>query len=236
MQSSTILLSFVIVVVLSSCATMGTQDTKLVDQLKAENRVCSQNLNLFMRENDVLKAENAKYKRENADVKSRNAVLQSDLNALATKYKNDIAMLNERYASLQQKYDVFVKQSDSKIQELEQRNKELEKKMADEIARLNEVIRKQEVDFIKEKENIINQNTKKEIEYQATIDSLQKQVTALTSEREQLKSRIAEAEVLIQKMQKELDEVKKAGVTEMKKSEDTVSETKKDNQKQEESK
>lgn len=225
-----------IVVFASSCATLNTQDTKLVDQLKAENRVCSQNLNLFMRENDVLKAENAKYKKENVNLQSRNNLLQSDLNALQTKYTNDIAMWNQRYTALQQKYDVFVKQSDVKLQELDQRNKELEKKMADEIARLNEVIRKQEVDFIKEKENIVNQNAKKEIEYQTTIDNLQKQVTSLTSEKEQLKSRLAEAEVLIQKIQKELDEMKKSSVAEPKKALDTGSETKKDEQKKEESK
>ncbi|MEJ5362792.1 MAG: hypothetical protein WHV26_12095 [Spirochaetota bacterium] len=225
-----------IVVFASSCATLNTQDTKLVDQLKAENRVCSQNLNLFMRENDVLKAENAKYKKENVNLQSRNNLLQSDLNALQTKYNNDIAMWNQRYNSLQQKYDVFVKQSDVKLQELDQRNKELEKKMADEIARLNEVIRKQEVDFIKEKENIVNQNAKKEIECQTTIDSLQKQVASLSSEKEQLKSRLAEAEVLIQKMQKELDDMKKASVTEINKAEDTGTETTKDEQKKEESK
>ncbi len=189
---------------LLSCATMNTADTRLVDQLKAENRVCSQNLNLFMRENDVLKAENAKYKKENNTLRSSNNLLKSDISALQTRYKNDIAMLDERYNTLQQKYDVFVKQSDAKVQELTELNKTLEKRMADEIARLNEVIRKQEVDFIKEKEIIINQNAKKEMEYQSTIDTLQKQVTTLTQEKEQLKSRLTEIEVSCEKLQQEL--------------------------------
>jgi len=193
------LLSFLL-----SCATMNTGDTRLIDQLKAENRVCSQNLNLFMRENDVLKAENAKYKKENNTLRSSNNLLKSDISALQTRYKNDIAMLDERYNTLQQKYDVFVKQSDAKVQELTELNKTLEKRMADEIARLNEVIRKQEVDFIKEKEIIINQNAKKEMEYQSTIDTLQKQVTTLTQEKEQLKSRLTEIEVSCEKLQQEL--------------------------------
>jgi chromosome segregation ATPase len=194
------LLSFLL-----SCATMNTGDTRLIDQLKAENRVCSQNLNLFMRENDVLKAENAKYKKENNALRSSNTLLKSDIGALQTRYKNDIAMWDERYNTLQQKYDVFVKQSDAKVQELTALNKTLEKRMADEIARLNEVIRKQEVDFIKEKETIINQNAKKEMECQSTIDTLQKQVTTLTQEKEQLKSKLTEMEITCEKLKQQLD-------------------------------
>lgn len=193
----------------ASCATLAPRDDKLVDQLKAENRVCSQNLNLFMRENDVLKTEIIKLKQHNADLKSRNNLFKSDLTALQAKYKNDSAVWNERYSSLQQKYDVFVKQSDDKVQELTHLNKALEKRMADEIARLAEAIRRQEVDFIKEKEALVSQNTKKELEYQAAIDAMQKQLTVLSSENEVLKSRFLEAESQLEAVKKDLEALQK---------------------------
>ena len=164
------------------------------EQVKAENRIMKKNLMLALRENSVLKDENIQYKDENSRQKTKITLLESEMESLKKKYEQDIALLNEKYDNLNRKNLILEQESSSKIQELTAVNKALEGKMAVEITRLNENIRRQEETFNKERAEIETAFTAKELEYQKQLAQLKKDILTATMELESVKLKLAESE------------------------------------------
>lgn len=124
-----------------SCASMpGNDPENPRDQLKAENRMMKRNLNLSLRENEVLKVENAALKAEKDGLKA-------DIASLTAKYHEEIARLNDQYDDLCSRFDALERESDAMISDLIELNADLEKNYSAEISVLKESLKDQADSF-----------------------------------------------------------------------------------------
>jgi chromosome segregation ATPase len=145
-----------------ACASMPTMPTMPMggnqeitkDQVHAENRVMKKNLELALRENEVLKTENAQYKSQVKAQSSEISALNDDIASLNTRYDEETTRLGEEITRLNESYEIvvndftlFEQESSQKINALTGQNAGLEKQLADETARLNGINKDQKASF-----------------------------------------------------------------------------------------
>ena len=133
---------------------LGQNQAIAKDQVHAENRVMKKNLELALRENEVLKTENAQYKSHVKELDDTISTLNADIKSLNAKYDEDTTRMGEEIVRLNESYDILVtnftqaeQESSRKISELTQQTTGLEKQLADETARLNGIIKDQKASF-----------------------------------------------------------------------------------------
>ncbi|MFZ2634079.1 MAG: hypothetical protein WA081_14430 [Desulfosalsimonadaceae bacterium] len=133
---------------------MGQNQALAKDQVHAQNRIMKKNLDLALRENEVLKTENEQYKSHVKELDCTISTLNADMESLTTKYNEDTASLNEEIAELNNSYEtlhndftLLEQESGQRISELTEQNHGLEKQLAAETTRLNSVIKDQKASF-----------------------------------------------------------------------------------------
>jgi len=135
---------------------MATSQNKALDQdqVHAENRMMKKNLELALRENEVLKTENARYKSQVKELNNAVSKLNEDIASLTLKYDEDTARLNDELTRLNESYEILVndftradQESCQKISELTAQNTGLQKELAEETDRLNTIIKDQKASF-----------------------------------------------------------------------------------------
>ena len=215
-----------------SCAAMpqGRNEALVKDQVHAQNRVMKKNLDLALRENEVLKTENAQYKSQVKKLDCTISKLNADLESLNTKYNEDTASLNEEIARLNESYEIIVadftqfeQKSDQTIHELTEQNAQLKNQLADETVRLNGIIKEQKASFDtkiqavsqelastkagcasreKDLHNQLSELNRKSVEKDAAIKSLEARQQAGLEKAAALEKTIREQAEKIRKMEK----------------------------------
>jgi len=142
-----------------SCASLPVMPTAQnhaggSDQVNAENRMMKKNLELALRENEVVKTENARYKSQVKKLKKEVSSLNDDLASLTLKYDEDTTRLNDEITRINESYDILVndftradEENRQAISELTSQNTGLQKQLADETDRLNTAIKDQKALF-----------------------------------------------------------------------------------------
>ena len=204
-----ILIFIIILWTAPACVSLsGNHSAQPGDQLNAENRLMRNNLNLALRENEVLKEENLQYKAETARLKSDIKGLNDDINGLNKKYDTDTARMTEKYNNLSDQYALLENSTREKIQELTDLNQKLDKKMKSEIFRLNVAMAKQKASFEKTRQSLEQDHAGKEKEFAARLLSMTESLTEKTAVIASMKARYDEAQMQIENLRKEVDNYK----------------------------
>ena len=110
---------FLVVCFLASCAAMpGGREKLTTDHLCAQNRLMKNQLNLAVRENEVLKEENLHYKSELNNLNQTISKLQCDIESLNVRYNDDMAKRDGLYENLRTQFNLLENESEEKIKKL----------------------------------------------------------------------------------------------------------------------
>lgn len=183
------------------------------EKFQAEYRLMKNNLNLAMRENEVVKG-------ENGQLKDNVSALQTDLASLHQKYDQDMASMTGKLESLQVRFQDLETQSNAKIQELTDLHLAVENKLAQETTRFEETLKTQqeksnserqamESDFAAQKadyENRLALLSKDLNEKQTALTALKKDHTKAKSKIETMQKTIADNQKMMGTMQKSIDD------------------------------
>ncbi|MBU0993267.1 MAG: hypothetical protein KJ737_12300 [Proteobacteria bacterium] len=209
-----IVLPFLICLI-TSCASIPRQAPDLIkDQFRAENRLMKKNLDLALRENEVLKTENLQYKSKVNQLNKTVSKFKADLESLNNKYNEDMIRMNEDYETICANLTALEEQSDAKIEELTRLNSGLEKKLSDDVARLNGQLDKQQLSFTAERKLLKAGYESKMLELENQL-SLSKQesdkkdaaIASMTADLKEAQARIVDMEKTV----KEQNEMIKKG-------------------------
>lgn len=136
---------------LVSCTAMnGTRIPHTMDepgtdeQMRAEYHLMRNNLNLAIRENEVVKEENRICRSEIRQFKKEIRGLQTEQQRLNQLYEKDMARMQEEYRILED-------QSTARIQELTETSAKLSDRLANEREQFNAALKIQKADFRKER-------------------------------------------------------------------------------------
>ncbi len=206
--------SFILIMCIS-CATpsIRTGEQHINSRLLAENSMMKRRLPLIERENDVLRKENFQHRAKIQDLETKIKKLDSELTLLGEKYVNDMAAGEEQIGNLQETIQKIVKERTKRIDALLALNTALEKKMAREVQALNEQIAVQKSAFGKERDQIVRENSERELNLSAQIADLKKnldtkdlEISSLKIAIREISAKLGEANVLAEALRKSRDE------------------------------
>lgn len=146
------------------------------NQLFAENSMMKKRLPLVERESDVLKKENRQYRTKIQELEAQNKKLSLELTSLNEKYTNDVAIDEEEINYLHELIQRIEKENSERIEELISQKKVLEAKLARDTQALKEEIAAQKSAFVKEREQILQENAKRDLSQTLEINSLKKEI------------------------------------------------------------
>ena len=192
-----ILLLAVFVLLSSLSCTAIVKDNKqpLNSQLFAENSTMKKRLPLIERENDVLKKENQQHRTKIHDLEMQNKQLAAVLTSLNEKYTNDMATGEEQILDLESTISEMEQETAERIELLTAQKNILEEKLVRETKVLNEKLVKQKTAFNQEREQILQQNAKKELDWSTEIGVLKKQLEPMEMQISSLKLAINEISI-----------------------------------------
>jgi chromosome segregation ATPase len=166
------------------------------------------NLDLALRENEVLKKENNHHKAEAARLDREIRRLNGGIETLNLKYDADIAAMTKQYDDLLDQYTSLETSSKDKIQELTDRNLQLTRRMEEEIVRLNTAMANERASFEKTRQALELLHTEKEKEFATRLSSLEAALTEKEAAVESITAMYDEAQSKIETLQQELDNYK----------------------------
>ena len=191
------LLLVVFVVLFSlSCTTIVKNNKQPLDsRLFAENSTMKKRLPLIERENDVLKKENQQQRTKIHDLEMQNKQQAAVLTSLNEKYTNDMAISEEQILDLDNIISEMEQETAEKIELLTAQKNILEEKLVQETKVLNEKLVKQKTAFNQEREQILQQHSKKELDWSTELGVLKKQLEPMEMQISSLKLAINEISI-----------------------------------------
>jgi chromosome segregation ATPase len=155
-------------------------------------------LPLLERESDVLKKENQQNRSKIQDLETQNKNLDLELTSLNEKYADDMAIGEEQISYLMETIERIEKENSESMEALISDNTAIEAKRVQERNALNEQIVEQKAIFDKEREQIMQGNTKREL-------NLSNQLAALKNELESKESEISSLKLAVSEISTKLD-------------------------------
>ncbi len=193
----------------SACAPYPGSNANLPgEQLNAENRLMKNNLDLALRENEVIKEENKQYKTKTANLNSEIQRLNEVTTGLKRKYTIDMAMMTDRYNTLQDQYNLLQTTSDSKIMELAAQNLELDRRMKNEISSLNSKMEIQKASFEKARQSQTQNFAAKKKEFETELASIKQTLAEKETVIASMKAANDQSQLQIDKLLQEIDSYK----------------------------
>ncbi len=189
---TTCTLPFVLLFLLSCTAAQQNSQLPGSGQLLAENSMMKKRLPLIERESDVLKKENQQHRIKIEDLEIKNEQLDMDLVSLREKYESDMAVGNQQISTLQETLHKNEQESKASIDRLIDDNKALKEKMDQGIHALKDQIVMQKAAFNEEREQLVQENAKKELNVSNKLAAADKELALRESEIASLKSTISE--------------------------------------------
>ncbi len=189
---TTCTLPFVLLFLLSCTAAHQNNQQAGSSQLHAENSMMKKRLPLIERESDVLKKENQQYRIKMQDLEMQNKQLGTDLVSLREQYEIDMAAGNQQISSLLEEIQKNEQESRANIDRLMADNKALKEKMTRDLRALKDQIVMQKAAFNKDREKIVQENAKKELNLTNKLDTADKELTIKKAEISSLQSSISE--------------------------------------------
>lgn len=187
--------SFVVLLSLSCTAAVKDGKQPFNSQLLAENSMMKKRLPLIERESDVLKKENQQHRMKIQDLETQNKQLGLELTSLSEKYTNDMVIGEEQISNLQETIQEIEKENSESIEALISHNKFLEEKLVRESQALNEQIVMQKAAFNQEREQIVQENAKRELNLSNQLGVLNKKLASRELEISSLKLAISETSI-----------------------------------------
>ncbi len=189
-----------------SCATSVKQDAPFTNShLFAEHSMMKKRLPLIERENDILKKENHQQRTKVQRLETHIKGLALDLAAIKEKYDEDMAALKEKYAK-----DVAA--GEKQVNNLQELIQTIENDRTEDMATLNEKMLKQNDEFMRQCEQIIKKNAKKESMLSNQIEDLGKtlkskalEVSSLQAANHEFSTKLDEANALVEALKKAWD-------------------------------
>ncbi|PIP41570.1 MAG: hypothetical protein COX19_03210 [Desulfobacterales bacterium CG23_combo_of_CG06-09_8_20_14_all_51_8] len=172
-----LLFLFFLLSLVTSCASIpGRGPDTPEDHIKAENRMMNKNLDLALRENEVLKTENMGYKSDVATLNEKVLNLNAEIQSVNKKYNEDMAQMNESYEDLCLRFESLERESDVTIAELTDINMALEKKNADEITKFKGLLQAQSDSFNSERDSLKAEFASRMMEMEKQLASVKQMV------------------------------------------------------------
>jgi chromosome segregation ATPase len=168
--------SLVALLSLSCTATMKDGMQRSDNQLLAENSMMKKRLPMVERESDVLKKESRQYRMKVQELEAQNKKLSLELTSLNEKYTNDVAIGEEKISYLHEFVQKIEKENSERIEEFIALNEVLETNFARESQALKEQISTQKASFVKEREQILEENAKRDLNQSIEINTLKKEL------------------------------------------------------------
>ena len=136
----------------------------------------NKNLDLALRENEVLKTENMGYKSDVATLNEKVLNLNAEIQSVNKKYNEDMAQMNESYEDLCLRFESLERESDVTIAELTDINMALEKKNADEITKFKGLLQAQSDSFNSERDSLKAEFASRMMEMEKQLASVKQMV------------------------------------------------------------
>ena len=184
--------SFVMLFLLSCTAVATDGKQTFNSRFLAENSMMKKRLPLLERESDILKKENQQNRMKIQDLETQKRDLGLELTSLNEKYVGDMAIGEEQIRYLLETIQRMEKENSEGMEALISHNTALEAKRVQERKTLNEQIVMQKTIFDKEREQIIEGNTKRESDLSNQLAGLKNNLESKELEISSLKLAVSE--------------------------------------------
>lgn len=183
-----------------------TDEPKTDEQMRAEYHLMRNNLNLAIRENEVVKGENRICQAEIRQLKKEVRGLDAELKLLNEHYEQDMARMQEQYRTLETQNRILDEQSTARIQELMDANAKALAKLAKERDLFNQALKKQKADFREEREALKTDFFRQIKEYEDRLKLAETELKEREADNELLNAAMLQAENRIDILTKALAE------------------------------
>jgi chromosome segregation ATPase len=184
--------SFVVLFLLSCTAAVTDGKQTFNSRVLAENSMMKKRLPLLERESDVLKKENQQNRMKIQDLETQNKNLGLELTSLNEKYAGDMAIGEGQIKYLLETIERIEKENNESMKALISHNTALEAKRLQERNTLKEQIVMQKATFDKEREQILQGNTKRELDLSNQLAALKNNLESKELEISSLKLAVSE--------------------------------------------
>jgi chromosome segregation ATPase len=180
---------------LSCTAAIEEGKQPLDNRFLAENSMMKKRLPLLERESEVLKKENRQHRATIQKLDEEKNQLSEELISLNELYTKEKTASGEEIDNLHDTIEKIEKENSESIGALVAHNKNLEAKRAEEVAALGEQIERQKEAFTQERDRIIQDNAKRELDLSTQLAVLQKTLDPKEMEIPSLKLAINEISI-----------------------------------------
>jgi hypothetical protein len=204
--------SFVVLFLLSCTGAVKGGKQTFNSRVLAENSMMKKRLPLIERESDVLKTENQQNRMKIQDLEIQNKNLGLELVSLNEKYVNDMAVGEDQKNYLLETIQRMEKENSESTEALVSQKTALEAKLVQERNTLNKQIVMQKATFDKEREQIIQGNTKRELNLsdqlavlKTNLESKELEISSLKLAVSEISTKLGAATTLAEAMRKARD-------------------------------
>lgn len=169
-------------------------EPKTDEQMRAEYHLMRNNLNLAVRENEVVKEENRICHAEIRQLKKEIRGLHAERRQLNQRYEQDMTRMQEQYRTLETQNRILDEQRTTRIQELTDANTRLSDKLATERGQFNQALKKQKADFREERETLKTVFSRQKKDYEGRLKLVEKELAEKEAENEALNTGLTQAE------------------------------------------
>ena len=204
-----IFISLIPAAVLSlSCMTMNVpESTPAGEVLASENRILNKRVTMLTRQNSICVEENLICRKNLDNKNAQYGKLKSDMDSMEKKLLGDISLLEGKNSNLLEKNAILEKESTEKLRELSTLAKQIEKKLGDEIAGLNAMIRKNSDDFSRQKEQLMLLISQKDFDHSKELEDRKKIISEKEGEIADLTGKNAELSLKLVQAVKAREEI-----------------------------
>lgn len=191
----------------AGCAGLARQD-KSPDQIAAEKALTGKKTALLERENQVLRDENLELTRSSEMLRADLEKKRAEFAANETRRSAELKAAEASIANLTQKIAILESESGGKIKQLTQLNEQLAERHAKEREKLQEDLKRAQVEGAAEKERLSWEAAEKQFAHGKEVQELKQRAAEKEKEIEDMRRALAALRENEARLQKELQESK----------------------------
>ena len=192
---------------IAGCAGLSRQD-KSPDQIAAEKALTSKKTALLERENQVLRDENLELTRSSEMLKADGEKKQVEFSANENRRNAELRAAEANIANLTQKIAILESESGGKIKQLTQLNEQLAERHTKEREKLQEDLKRAQVEGAAEKERLTREAAEKQFAHGKEVQELKQRAAEKEKEIDEMRRALASLRENEARLQKEIQELK----------------------------
>jgi chromosome segregation ATPase len=191
----------------AGCAGLARQD-KSPDQIAAEKALTGKKTALLERENQVLRDENLELTRSGELIRADLEKKQAEFSANDARRAAELKSAEANIANLTQKIAILESESGGKIKQLTQLNEQLSERHTKEREKLQEDLKRAQVEGAAEKDRLIREAAEKQFAHGKEVQELKQRTSEKEKEIDEMRRALATLRENEARLQKEIQELK----------------------------